>query len=318
MSFEKLKEWWQNLTDLEKREAARRYDKTGERRFKFLKKKWSKFLYTMAGLTVVVFLLTFGCIIFNLNKIEVTDSGHGAKTVQRMAGTSLFLVDRMYEPKTHQAAFLFQIEREALYQKQPIELRVGERKTQVELPSEWIPISDEYGLVLIQDVPEDWRQFMIDIGETERFVDESVKVSTSYLLSPDGEKMIQEGDMKQVFFGFTKEETPQLKSVVANTKREYTRYFTERQIQGAEKRKEEYAQAAKQLAKDIDSLKKQQVSLTEDKKYQIEEKQKETDQRIESTTSKMVSYQEKIKELELGIQQLTRTQEKLRQWLQEN
>ncbi|EHO5110667.1 hypothetical protein KLP99_002897 [Listeria monocytogenes] len=304
--------------DEKEKKERKKYTKDGERRYKYLAAKVVRFYYIAFSVTILIVLTTFTIAISNANHYDVVDSGDGVESEQKMAGTTMFLADRTYHPNTNQAEFLFQVSREPIYQKQPIQMIVAERKSQKELKSKLLELNEEYMLVIVSDVPENWKEIVFDFGENELVVDTSTEVKTSHLLTKGDEEIIKEGEMKQVSFFFSDLETPQTKGYSNMTDDDYLRYYAEKQIDAADELMTRYAKDIKTLEKDVKHMDKQIVQLKEDKKYQTETTQLETDQSIKSIQSEQEKIRSKVQETKLGIKQLNDRKGKLEEWLSDH
>lgn len=304
--------------DEKEKKERKKYTKDGERRYKYLAAKVVRFYYIAFSVTILIVLTTFTIAISNANHYDVVDSGDGVESEQKMAGTTMFLADRTYHPNTNQAEFLFQVSREPIYQKQPIQMIVAERKSQKELKSKLLELNEEYMLVIVSDVPENWKEIVFDFGENELIVDTSTEVKTSHLLTKGDEEIIKEGEMKQVSFFFSDLETPQTKGYSNMTDDDYLRYYAEKQIDAADELMTRYAKDIKTLDKDVKHMDKQIVQLKEDKKYQTETTQLETDQSIKSIQSEQEKIRSKVQETKLGIKQLNDRKGKLEEWLSDH
>ncbi|MBC1453259.1 hypothetical protein HB790_14075 [Listeria welshimeri] len=304
--------------DEKEKKERKKYTKDGERRYKYLAAKVVRFYYIAFSVTILIVLTTFTIAISNANHYDVVDSGDGVESEQKMAGTTMFLADRTYHPNTNQAEFLFQVSREPIYQKQPIQMIVAERKSQKELKSKLLELNEEYMLVIVSDVPENWKEIVFDFGENELVVDTSTEVKTSHLLTKGDEEIIKEGEMKQVSFFFSDLETPQTKGYSNMTDDDYLRYYAEKQIDAADELMTRYAKDIKTLDKDVKHMDKQIVQLKEDKKYQTETTQLETDQSIKSIQSEQEKIRSKVQETKLGIKQLNDRKGKLEEWLSDH
>ncbi len=301
--------------DEQAKKERKKYTKDGERRYKYLAAPVVRFYYTAFAVTVMIVLSTFVIAITNASHYDVVDSGEGEDTVQKMAGTSLFLADRTYHPNTHQAEFLFQVSREPLYQKQPIQMVAAERKTRKELKSKLLELNEEYILVIVSDVPDEWKEIVFDFGENELYVDTNAEVKTDYLLTEGDDEIIKEGEFKQCTFSFSAEKTEVTKGYSSMTDDDYLRYYAEKQITAAEDLMVKYDKDISRLEDDVKHMDKQIKQLTEDKKYQTEVTKEETDQSIETIQSEQEKIETKVQETKLGIQQLDARKGKLEEWL---
>ncbi len=304
--------------DEQAKKERKKYTKDGERRYKYLAAPVVRFYYAAFAVTVMIVLSTFIIAITNASHYDVVDSGEGEGTVQKMAGTSLFLADRTYHPNTHQAEFLFQVSREPLYQKQPIQMVAAERKTRKELKSKLLELNEEYILVIVSDVPDEWKEIVFDFGENELYVDTNAEVKTDYLLTEGDDEIIKEGEFKQCTFSFSAEKTEVTKGYSSMTDDDYLRYYAEKQITAAEDLMVKYDKDISRLEDDVKHMDKQIKQLTEDKKYQTEVTKEETDQSIETIQSEQEKIETKVQETKLGIQQLDARKGKLEEWLSDH
>ncbi|WP_088816458.1 hypothetical protein [Listeria goaensis] len=309
--------FWQREDGLSEKERKERkkYNKKGERKFKFLQAKIVRFYYIAFALTVIILVSTVSMILVNAGKLDIEDSGSGSENQQKMAGTTLFLADRTYHPNTHQAEFLFQVTREPLYQKQPIELLVTEKKTKKELPSEWLELNEEYMLVVVSDIPDNWKELVFDMGEHELYVDERAEVKTDYLLTERSQDIIQKGEFMQITFAFSQDKTRQTSGKPNQSEEDYLRYYATRQMTSADDYMYHYRQEIKKMKQDIAHMDTQIKELKEDQKYQTEKQQEQSNQDITSIQHEQDRLQEKVSDTKLGIQQLERRKEKLQNWL---
>lgn len=308
----------EDVFEQEQRKEAKKYDKQGERKFKHLTSKIVSFYHLTFALSVVVVVVTIALALVNVTDYDITDSGEGSENSQRMAGTTLFLADRTYHSNTHQAEFLFQKDREAIYQKEPIEMIVSERKTKQELTHRIIELNEEYMLVIVSDVPDNWQELVMDMGEYELYVDTNSEVKTDYLLTKDEEQLIKKGEMKQVAFSFANQQTPDKKGDANMSDEDYLRYYSVRQIEAANRLIDTYEKSIKTLQADIKHMTKQVDLLKEDKTYQVASAQEQTDQDMTTIEKQQEKFQEKISETELGIKKLDARKDKLNAWLSDH
>ncbi|MDT0067300.1 hypothetical protein QJV38_14120 [Listeria cossartiae subsp. cayugensis] len=314
--------FWRQTEDVyideKEKKERKKYTKDGERRYKYLAAKVVRFYYIAFSISILIVLTTFTIAIFNANKYDVVDSGNGVEAEQKMAGTTLFLADRTYHPNTNQAEFLFQVSREPIYQKQPIQMVVAERKTKKELKSKLLELSEEYMLVIVNDVPENWKEIVFDFGENELFIDTNTEVKTSHLLTKGNEEIIKEGEMKQCAFSFSELKTPKEKGHSNMTDDDYLRYYAEKQIEAADDLMIKYAKDITALEKDVEHMDNQIEQLKGDKKYQTETTQLETDNSIKSIQNEQGKIHEKVQETKLGIKQLNDRKGKLEEWISDH
>lgn len=308
----------EDIFEQEQRKEAKKYDKQGERKYKLLTDKIVTFYHVMFSLSAFVIIGTIVLALINVTDYDVADSGEGAKNSQRMAGTTLFLADRTYHSNTHQAEFLFQKDRDAIYQKEPIEMIVSERQTKQELTHRVIELNEEYMLVIVSDVPEKWQEIVMDMGEYELYIDTNSEVKTDYLLTKDEEQLIQKGDMRQVAFSFSKKSTPDHAGDADMSDEDYLRYYSHRQIKSADRLIKNYKKSIDTLSIDIDHMKKQVTLLNEDKTYQVTKSQEKTNQDIDTIQKQQEQFKEKISETQLGIKQLDARKGKLKEWLSDH
>ncbi len=305
------------LSEQAKKER-KKYTKNGERKFKYLAAPVVKFYYTAFVLTLMVLLITFVLAVVNAGHYDVVDNGEGKDTMQKMAGTSIFLTDRTYHANTHQAEFLFQISREPLYQKQPIQMVVAEKKTKKELKSKQLELNEEYLLVIVNDVPEDWKEMVFDFGENELYVDTDAEVKTDFLLTKDDDAIIKKGEFKQCTFSYSSEKTKVTKGYSSMSDDDYLRYYAEKQITAAEKLMVQYQKDINKLKKDVNHMDEQIKQLIDDKKYQTEVTQEDTDQSIKVIQTEQGKMESKVQETRLGIKQLDARKGKLEEWLNDH
>ncbi|ECW7471467.1 hypothetical protein F3246_15020 [Listeria monocytogenes] len=304
--------------DEKEKKERKKYTRDGERRYKYLAAKVVRFYYIAFSISILIVLTTFTIAITNASHYDVVDSGSGVDTERKLAGTTMFLADRTYHPNTNQAEFLFQVSREPIYQKQPIQMVVAERKTKKELKSKLLELSEEYMLVIVNDIPENWKEIVFDFGENELLVDTNTEVKTSHLLTKDDEEIIKEGEMKQCSFFFSELKTPQTKGYSNMSDDDYLRYYADKQIDAADELMTKYAKDIQTLDKDVEHMDKQIEQLKDDKKYQTETTQLETDQSIKSIQSEQDKIRSKVQETKLGIKQLNDRKGKLEEWLSDH
>lgn len=302
----------------EARQEQKKYTKKGERKYKYLQSKIIRFYHIAFVLTALVLLATFSIAVINAGKFNTEDSGSGAKNQLRLAGTEMFLADRTYRPNTHSAEFLFQIKREPIYQKQPMQMVVAEKKTRQKLPSKLIELNEEYMLVVVQDIPEKWKEIVIDIGENELYVDTNSEVKTDYLLTKDKSEIVKTGEWKQGAFHFSKEKTPSKNISSPLDEEGYLRYYAERQVQAADRLADGYEADMDRLNQNIKHMDKQIASLESDKKYQTDKQQEMTNSDIKSIKGQQEGMRGKLSEMKLGIKQLMARKGKLVEWLRDH
>lgn len=293
-------------------EKKTKLNKMGEQRYKYLSNGIIKFYYMGGIISLFILALTLSLAVINMNQFDTRDSGDSRVT---LSGTTLFLVDRAYHPNTREVQFLFQIHRRSLYRKQPIEMVVAERRSRQELPSRILELGEEYILIIVSEVEDNWREIVIDLGEREMRMDRNQQIQTDFLLSNAENRVISFGDFKQGTFFFSRENTPTQLAQENMTDLDYLRYYAIRQIEIASDLIENHIEDIFLLEEVILDMYDQIRMLENAKQYQTTTQQQNTKSDIRVIESEQGRTRNMIQDIYSGIEQLMERVDILEQWL---
>ncbi|MBC2057985.1 hypothetical protein HCJ57_15775 [Listeria booriae] len=287
---------------------------------KHLSNKGVMFPYIMAVITVLFVISVATCTFLFGTPFQAKDTGTGSENQVRLAGTSMFIVQKTIDEKTHRAEVLYQINRASLYQKQPLFALAAEQKNEIELPSKLVSISDDYVLLVIDDIPDNWRELVIDVGEYKVDDSQDDRVDTDYLLTKETKKTKKKEDDSFVkgVFNIAQKKMPDTKNLEALSDKQYILKYATLQIKSANGRIAKWEKDIVSMKEQIGDFTKQIQRLEKDKGLNTTKENQEMEadvtsvqraiekkeRSIESRKEAIAEVQEKIKKLEEKIDSL--------------
>ncbi|EOD4223701.1 hypothetical protein ACJQXC_002856 [Listeria monocytogenes] len=288
----------------------------------FLHGKAKYFYYVMGLITLFCFsLLLVKVVTYEEGVAE--DSGTGEKSELHLGESTIQMISRKYNPKTHYLEILVQVQQEVVDLNQHTEVLVTDGKEKQRLKKKWMQVTDQYYVLGVTDMPDDWSVLFIDVGLIILPEDQSVDVDLDNLLGNTSGGTEENGTtVYQDLWTVTKEKTKMDRTLQPQTEPYYVIKYSELEIQESNKKLKEMNQYVAGLEKDIDKAKAKIIALEGEKRYQTTSEMEKTDQSIQRLESQMdtaktniATEKEEEKELQEKINKLQLRQEDQRKLL---
>lgn len=277
----------------------------------------AKYFYYIMG------LITLLCFSFLLVKIVTyeegiaADSGVGKKSELSLGESSIQMISRKYNPTNHYLEILVQVKQEVVNLNKHTEVLVTEGGTKQRLKKEWIQVTDQYYVLGVSDVPEEWAVIFIDVGVIILPENQAVEVDLDNLLGGlSGEKQNNDATVFQDLWTITSGSTDIQKDLKPQSEPYYVIKYSELEIQESTKKLKEMEAYIDELEKEIKKADEKIKKMEGEKRYQITSEMEKTDQsihrlesQINAAKNKIASEKEAEKELEEKISKLKLRQE---------
>lgn len=257
--------------------------------------KGGYFYYFMAILTIVVFCF-LGFNILNYTNTHVTDSGLGKKSLLTLESNDLTLISEKYNPKRHYAQVLISMENDddpSLYK---VETLVSELKSQQQLKSALVKVTDQYYVLKIFGVPKDYQQLIIDVGVANLEDNQQVSdVDLSNLLSSDNKSSDSEDDnFEQGTWKVSGVNMKKSRTLKPQSVEDYTILYAKLEQDHARKIIEKVDQVITRNEHTVSKLKGQITEQKRNERYQTKAEIDETEQNIDDLNTSVSNSQDEI------------------------
>ncbi|EGB9983137.1 hypothetical protein ABFW39_002853 [Listeria monocytogenes] len=282
------------------------------------------FYYVMALITLLCFsVLLVKIVTYEAGASE--DSGTGKKSELSLGESSIQMISRKYNPNNHYLEILVQVQQEVVDLNKHTEVLVTEGEKKQRLAKKWIQVTDQYYVLSIPNVPQDWSVMFIDVGVIVMPENQAVEVDLDNLLGDtSGEKQKNDTTIYQDLWTITREKTTTQQNLEPQSEPSYVIKYSELEIKESNKKLKEINQYIKELEKEIKKVEEKIKTLEGEKRYQISSEMEKTDQailrfegQIDAAQNKIISETEAGKELQEKINKLKLRQEDQRKLLKE-
>lgn len=263
------------------------------------------FLTIVLGLFFVIPTVLYG------TEEASIDTPLGVKNQVGLSSVTLTLIERGYNPDTNYAEIFLKVNGE-LASGSSLELIAGEEKNQVQISSKIIKLTENYYMIQLSDIPQNWRNVVIDIAEITPN-DSAVEIlDASRLFENFGvSKKKKEGNITQAQIFFNRKKVAIDQQAKPQNESLYLAKCLDMEIKESNKFISNNNEAIKGFNTKIETLKTEINELEKQKKYQTENEIKGTEDhiqtkkaRIEQLKTEIISAKESNKELNEKIGKL--------------
>lgn len=160
--FNKLNEWKERI------EAFRERVQTGEKKSSRWKKRWEKIsskAYVFMGVFTIAGLLFFNYSrLFFSDDSPIVDSGVGEVSKTKIGSSEVEVVSRKINNSTGYAELLLHVDESSDQVNKEYVSFAGEVKKEQPIETKLQPISEDYYLIQLRNVPKKWKVLAIDFG----------------------------------------------------------------------------------------------------------------------------------------------------------
>lgn len=283
--------------------------------FSLLFKQWNRPNRESMFYVGMLFLTIFGLIfivssrsIFGDDSV-IVDAGIGQKSVAEVGKTEVMIVDKTINPKTHYGEIIFRVDQPVTEVGITYEAVVGENETKGLVSSKLSKIHDQYYLLQIHKIPDKWRQLVVDFGYTSV---EKPKLNTNYDVE-NVEEILKKKEEKteQATFIFDYRKMSTDKKLANKSMDSYIIQVTEIEMKNVDKLLKKIEEDCNVLDKEIQLFIKKIEELTDQKAFQTEEQQKNTDAEIDNLHREISSYESAVLDMEKQSDHLKEKKQKL-------
>ncbi|EEU17303.1 predicted protein [Enterococcus faecalis ATCC 4200] len=230
---------------------------------------------------------------------ELIDAGTGKQSAVTVGTTEVMIVEKGINPDTNYGEILLRVAQPVIEVGITYEAVVGENETKTIVPSTLSKIYDQYYLLQIKEVPNNWRQLVVDFGYTSA---EKPKLNVSYDVENLEEILKKEKDKtEQATFIFDYREMVENTKLAKRNTNDYIVKVTEIEIKNID-------ELVGKIEEDRQLLRKE-IQLFESKILELEEQVKQTDSEIGRVQREISSYETAIADMdkqEDGLQEKKR------------
>ncbi|MDF2855271.1 MAG: hypothetical protein K0Q87_1122 [Neobacillus sp.] len=265
---------------------------------KLFNDKGGWFYYGMGAATILVALFLLVNIL-SYQKTHIEDSGIGNKSLLTLQSVDLNIISEMYNPKNNYAQILISASNSddngSLYK---VESIVSELSSRAQLKSKLVQVTDQYYVLKIYNLPDDFEQVVIDIGVFNLDNNEQVSdVDLSNLLTSSAKNSnsnsgdnFEQGTWK--LSGVHMKKT----SIRPEPKDYYTILYTKLEQENAYKIINNINKVILSDKESSAKLQRQIKSLKESERYQTDEEIKNTEDNISNLKSSVSQIEDGIKD----------------------
>jgi len=262
-------------------------------------------------LTILLgFVFIIPTVIYGTEEATI-DTPLGVNNQVALSSVTLTLIERGYNPETNYAEIFLKVNGE-LASGSSLELIAGEEKNQVEIPSKIIKLTENYYMIQLSEIPENWRNVVIDIAEIAPN-DSAVEIlDASRLFENFGvSKKKQEENVTQAQIFFNRKKVAVDNKAKPQNEALYLAKCLDMEITESKKFIVNNDEAIKGFNLKIETVNSEIGELKKQKKYQTENEIKVTDDQIltknstiEQLKTEIVSAKESNIELNEKIKKL--------------
>lgn len=279
---------------------------------KFIKQKKNResfFYFFMLFLTIFGFVFILSSRSLFGDDSAIVDSGIGKASIQKVGNSEVLIVDKRLNTKTGYGEILLRVDQPLTEVGIRYEAIVGENHLRTKVESTLTKVYDQYYLIQLRNVPEKWRQLVVDFGYTS---EQKPQLNLNYDESNLEEILKKKKEVtQQITFIFDYRKMAADKTIKVKKADEYIVQVTELEIKNVNKLVEKIDENEKIVRKEIDLLDKKTEELVIEKEYQTNKQKVETDSQILSIENQKETFLSAIKDMHEQRKALLEKREKL-------
>ncbi len=225
----------------------------------------------------------------------IVDAGLGQKSIAEVGASEVMIVDKTINPESHYGEIILRVDQPVTEVGINYEAIVGENETKGLISSKLSKIHDQYYLLQLKNIPEKWRQLVVDFGYTSV---EKPKLNTNYDVE-NVEEILKKKKEKteQATFVFDYRKMKSDKKLTKKSADAYIIQVTEIEMKNVDRLLRKIEADSKILTEEIQLYIKKIQELNEEKEFQTEEQQKGTEEEIENVRREITSYETAVNDM---------------------
>ena len=237
------------------------------------------------------------------------DTGIGQQSIVEVGTTEVMIVKKAINSDTNYGEVIIRVDQPVTEVGITYEAIVGENETKGLVKSKLSKIHDQYYLLKLEDIPEKWKQLVVDFGYTSV---EKPKLNTNYDVE-NVEEILEKKEKKteQATFIFDYRKMENNKKLAKKSMDDYIIQVTEIEMKNVDKLLKKIEEDSEILDKEIQLYIKKIQELDEQKAFQTEEQQKQTDEEKDNVRSEISSYETAVKNMKKQSENLKEKKQKL-------
>lgn len=294
----------------------------------FIQQKWKKTkrffvehadqFYRMALFFTLGMVMFFAIpsILFGTEK-DLADTPIGVNHSLSLNDLTLTQLERGYNEKTHYAEILLKADG-TMPEGGKLEMIASESKTEQEIPHHLIRLTENYYLIQLSQIPENWKSIVIDIGIVSPTNPDFDPKSIQDLFENYGRKEVDpDEETVQGALFMNRKKVPEDSQAKLQNEDKYLAKCLELQIKESEKLIQTNKDLIRQSQKFIEGIEREINELESEKKYETKTEIEETNQEIQTKQSQISEYETKITEAESNNEELQEKIQKLHEQIQD-
>ncbi|MBC1814131.1 hypothetical protein HCA60_16695, partial [Listeria booriae] len=261
------------------------WDEKRQEKASYLGGKTKYFYY----ITAVITILCFGFLGFKIITYQESldaDSGTGVNSELSLNSTTVQMISRHYNPNNHYLEVLIQAKSESILLNEKLETIVTEGKQKTRLSHQFLHVTDQYYVLSVKNVPEDWSVIYIDVGLIVTPENKQIDVDVSNLLGGENkEKKVDGTTIYQDLWVLNHSKTKTSSKLHPKTESAYIIQYTDLEIQESQTLIRDIDTYIKQVKKDEERVKKDIADLQKAERYQTESEIEKTEDKIHQLQS---------------------------------
>ena len=242
---------------------------------------------------------------------DLADTPIGVNHSLSLNDLTLVQLERGYNEKTHYAEILLKVDG-TMPEGGKLEMIASESKTEREVPHRLIRLTENYYLIQLSAIPENWKSIVIDIGVVSPTNPDFDPKSIHDLFENYGRKEVDpDEETVQGALFMNRKKVPEDSQAKPQNEEKYLAKCLELQINESEKLIQTNKDLIRQSQKFITALKEEMDELESEKKYETRTEIEETDEEIQMKQSQISEYEAKISEAQSNNQELQEKIQKL-------
>ncbi|MEB7518814.1 hypothetical protein [Enterococcus hirae] len=248
---------------------------------------------------------------------DLADTPIGVNHSLSLNDLTLTQLERGYNEKTHYAEILLKADG-TMPEGGKLEMIASESKTEQEIPHHLIRLTENYYLIQLSQIPENWKSIVIDIGIVSPTNPDFDPKSIQDLFENYGRKEVDpDEETVQGALFMNRKKVPEDPQAKPQNEDKYLAKCLKLQIKESEKLIQTNKDLIRQSQKFIEGIEREINELESEKKYETKTEVEETNQEIQTKQSQISEYETKITEAKSNNEELQEKIQKLHEQIQD-
>ena len=294
----------------------------------FIQQKWKKtkcfFVEHADQFYRIALFLTLGMVLFFAvpsillgTEKDLADTPIGVNHSLSLNGLTLTQLERGYNEQVHYAEILLKTDG-SMPEGGELKMIASESKSELEISHHLIRLTENYYLIQLSEIPDNWKSIVIDIGVVSPTNPEFEPKSIHDLFENYGRKEIDpDEETVQGALFMNRKKVPEDSHAKPQNEEKYLAKCLNLQINESEKLIQTNQDLIRQSQNFIKGIEREINELEDQKKYETKSEIEETNQEIQTKQLQVSEYESKISEAESNNEELKEKIQKLHEQIQD-